>query len=175
MSHSESERTGSAGMSTASPEELGELFLFEDLDEGKLRWLSAYGTVEEHPADGVICAQGEPAEFFYVLLDGEIVMTQNVRGHNVELSRTVRPGTYGGAVQAYLDDQIEQRYQHTLRAARPSRVFVLPARKFGKAVRQWFPMATHLLAGIFFGMSDLRRTVDQRERLSALGTITAGL
>ena len=162
-------------MSTASPEELGELFLFEDLDEGKLRWLSAYGTVEEHPADGVICAQGEPAEFFYVLLDGEIVMTQNVRGHNVELSRTVRPGTYGGAVQAYLDDQIEQRYQHTLRAARPSRVFVLPARKFGKAVRQWFPMATHLLAGIFFGMSDLRRTVDQRERLSALGTITAGL
>ncbi|QXJ26180.1 cyclic nucleotide-binding domain-containing protein [Actinomadura graeca] len=162
-------------MSKASPEELRGLFLFEDLDEEKLRWLSQYGTVEEYPADGVICAQGDPAEYFYVLLDGEMVMSQNVRGHGVEISRTARRGTYGGAVQAYLDDQIEQRYQHTLRASRPSRIFVLPARKFGKAVRQWFPMATHLLAGIFFGMSTLRRTVDQRERLSALGTITAGL
>ncbi|WP_067467527.1 ATP-binding protein [Actinomadura macra] len=162
-------------MSTVSPEELRGLFLFEDLDEEKLRWLSLHGTVEEYPADGVICAQGDPAEFFYVLLDGEMVMTQNVRGHIVEISRTARPGTYGGAVQAYLDDQIEQRYQHTLRATQPARIFVLPARKFAKAVRKWFPMATHLLAGTFFGMSNMRRTVDQRERLSALGTITAGL
>ncbi|MBT2213244.1 MULTISPECIES: ATP-binding protein [Actinomadura] len=163
------------GAGTATPEELRGLFLFEDLDEEKLAWLSVCGAVEELPADGVICAQGEPAEFLYVLLDGEMVMSQNVRGHIVEINRTSRAGTYGGAVQAYLDDQIEQKYQHTLRATRPSRIFVLPARKFGKAVRKWFPMATHLLAGIFFGMSNLRRTVDQRERLAALGTITAGL
>jgi signal transduction histidine kinase len=160
---------------TASPEELRSLFLFEDLDDEKLAWLSACGTVAEIPADGVICAQGDPAEFLYVLLEGEMVMSQLVRDHSVETSRTSRPGTYGGAVQAYLDDQIEQKYQHTLRATRPSRVFVLPARKFSKAVRKWFPMATHLLAGIFFGMTNLRRAVDQRERLTALGTITAGL
>ncbi|WP_433469373.1 ATP-binding protein [Spirillospora sp. CA-128828] len=162
-------------MNTASPEELRELFLFEDLDEEKLGWLSLCGTVEEYPVDGIICAQGDPAEFLYVLLDGEMAMSQNVRGHTVEATRTDRPGTYGGAVQAYLGDQIEQKYQHTLRATRPSRLFVLPARKFGKAVRKWFPMATHLLAGIFFGMTNLRRAVDQRERLTALGTITAGL
>ncbi|NKZ05399.1 ATP-binding protein [Actinomadura latina] len=162
-------------MSGASPEELRRLFLFEDLDEEKLGWLSQHGTAEEYPADGVICAQGDPAEFLYVLLDGEMVMTQTVRGHAVEVSRTDRPGTYGGAVQAYLGDKIEQKYQHTLRATRPGRVFVLPARKFAKAVRKWFPMATHLLEGIFFGMSNARRIVDQRERLTALGTITAGL
>ena len=165
-----------AGMSgQVSAEELRGLFLFEDLSEDKLGWLSAHGTVETVPADGVICAQGDPAEFLYVLLDGEMVMSQNVRGHHVEVSRTARPGTYGGAVQAYLGDQIEQRYQHTLRAIRDCRMFVLPARKFGKAVRDWFPMASHLLAGTFFGMTNLRRTVDQRERLTALGTITAGL
>ncbi|WP_131742243.1 ATP-binding protein [Actinomadura roseirufa] len=162
-------------MSTASPGELRELFLFEDLDDDKLGWLSRYGTVGEHPAGDLICAQGDPAEFLYVLLEGEMVMSQNVRGHTVEINRTSRPGTYGGAVQAYLDDQIEQKYAHTLRAVRPSRVFALPARKFAKAVRVWFPMATHLLAGVFFGMNNLRRAVDQRERLTALGTITAGL
>ncbi|TDD85729.1 cyclic nucleotide-binding domain-containing protein [Actinomadura darangshiensis] len=162
-------------MTTISPEELQELFLFEDLDDDKLAFLSLCGSVAEYPADGIICAQGEPAEFFYVLLDGEMVMTQNVRGHSVEVSRTDRPGTYGGAVQAYLGDKIEQRYQHTLRATRPARLFVLPARKFAKAVRKWFPMATHLLEGSFFGMTTARRVVDQRERLTALGTITAGL
>ncbi|MFA1550399.1 ATP-binding protein [Actinomadura chokoriensis] len=162
-------------MTTASPEELRGLFLFEDLAEDQLAWLSLCGTVEEYPADGVICAQGAAAEFLYVLLDGEMVMTQTVRGHALEVSRTDRPGTYGGAVQAYLGEKIEQRYQHTLRATSPARVFVLPARKFAKAVRKWFPMATHLLEGIFFGMSNARRIVDQRERLTALGTITAGL
>jgi signal transduction histidine kinase len=162
-------------MTTISPEELQELFLFEDLDDRKLAFLSLCGTVAEYPSDGIICAQGEPTEFFYVLLDGEMVMTQNVRGHSVEVSRTDRPGTYGGAVQAYLGDKIEQRYQHTLRATRPARLFVLPARKFAKAVRKWFPMATHLLEGSFFGMTTARRVVDQRERLTALGTITAGL
>lgn len=162
-------------MNTASPEELRELFLFEDLDDDKLRWLSEHGTVERFPVDGVICAQGEPAEFLYVLLDGEMAMTTNVRGHIVEVTRTARPGTYGGAVQAYLGNQIEQRYQHTLRAVRDCRMFVLPGRKFGKSVRKWFPMAAHLLEGVFFGMTNSRRVVDQRERLTALGTITAGL
>ncbi|MEU8801993.1 ATP-binding protein [Spirillospora sp. NPDC048819] len=160
---------------TVSPEVLRGLFLFEDLDDEKLGWLSACGHVAEYPADGVICAQGEPAEFLYVLLDGEMVMTQNVRDHLVEVTRTDRAGTYGGAVQAYLGDKIEQRYQHTLRATRPARVFALPARKFATAVRKWFPMATHLLEGVFFGMTNSRRVVDQVERLAALGTITAGL
>jgi signal transduction histidine kinase len=162
-------------MSTVTPGELRELFLFEDLDEEKLGWLSRYGTVREYPADGVICGQGDPAESLYVLLDGEMVMSQNVRGHHVEINRTDRPGTYAGAVQAYLGDKIEQRYQHTLRATRPARVFVLPARKFAMAVRKWFPMGAHLLEGVFFGMTTTRQLVDQRERLTALGTITAGL
>ncbi|MFC6936553.1 cyclic nucleotide-binding domain-containing protein [Actinomadura yumaensis] len=162
-------------MTTVSPDELRELFLFEDLDDEKLAWLSSYGTVREYPADAIVCAQGDAAEFLYVLLDGEVLMTQLVRDHSVEVSRTSRPGVYGGAVQAYLDDRIEQRYQHTLRATAPSRMFALPARKFAKAVREWFPMATHLLEGNFFGMSRSRQVVEQRERLTALGTITAGL
>jgi signal transduction histidine kinase len=36
-------------------------------------------------------------------------------------------------------------------------------------------MAMHLLEGLFFGMSNTRQLIDQRERLTALGTITAGL
>ncbi|GLW66772.1 histidine kinase [Actinomadura rubrobrunea] len=159
------------------PERLRGLFLFEGLDDEKLAWLAEHGSVREHARGEVICAEGDAAEFLYVLLDGELVMTTAVRGGDqVEMTRGDRPGLYGGAVQAYLGDRIDQRYRHTLRAGRrPTTVFALPARKFGKAVRDWFPMATHLLEGVFFGTDHMRRLVDQRERLTALGTITAGL
>ncbi|GAA4093045.1 sensor histidine kinase [Actinomadura miaoliensis] len=157
------------------PERLRELFLFEGLDDEQLTWLAEYGSARGYARGEVICSEGDPAEFLYVLLDGELVMTNAVRGDQVETTRSDRPGVYGGAVQAYLGDRIDQRYQHTLRAGRPSTVFALPARKFGRSVREWFPMATHLLEGLFFGAKNLRRLVDQRERLAALGTITAGL
>ncbi|MQY09156.1 ATP-binding protein [Actinomadura macrotermitis] len=162
-------------MTTITPGRLRSLFLFADLDEEQLGWLAGYGTVRGYAGGEVVCAQGDPAEFFYVLLDGEVSMTQNVRGNELEVARGTKPGVYGGAVQAYLGDRIEQKYQHTLRAVGRAELFVLPARKFAKAVREWFPMATHLLEGVFFGMSNARRIVDQRERLTALGTITAGL
>ncbi|MFC5187262.1 ATP-binding protein [Actinomadura harenae] len=162
-------------MTAVEPAELRRLFLFEDLDDEKLQWLATYGWVRTYAEGETICAQGDPAEFFYVLLDGQIAMTAQVRDHPVEMTRSEQPGVYGGAVQAYIGERIEQRYAHSLRALRPTRMFELPARKFGKAVRSWFPMATHLLEGIFFGMNNARRLVDQRERLTALGTITAGL
>ncbi|MFC0042548.1 ATP-binding protein [Actinomadura rayongensis] len=162
-------------MTEVAPARLGELFLFEDLDERKLAWLAEHGAVRSYAEGEAACVQGEPAEFFFVLLDGSVSMVQMVRGHEAELTRSSQPGVYGGAVQAYIGDRIEQRYQHTLRAVRPSTMFVLPARKFAMAVRKWFPMATHLLEGVFFGMNNARRIVDQRERLTALGTLTAGL
>ncbi|MCW2940933.1 MAG: cyclic nucleotide-binding protein [Actinomycetia bacterium] len=159
----------------ASAEELRPLFLFEHLNDEQLAWLSAEGTVRDYAAGELICGEGDFAEFLFVLLDGEISLTKTVQDDVVQLTRSARPGVYGGATQSYLGDRIEQTYQHTLRATAPSRVFRLPGGRFAIAVREWFPMAMHLLEGLFFGMSNTRQLIDQRERLTALGTITAGL
>jgi signal transduction histidine kinase len=40
---------------------------------------------------------------------------------------------------------------------------------------EWFPMAVHLLEGAFFGVQNAQRLVNQRERLLALGSLSAGL
>ncbi|MBY8875664.1 histidine kinase [Micromonospora sp. PLK6-60] len=53
--------------------------------------------------------------------------------------------------------------------------FVLPAERFAYAVRSWFPMAMHLLEGLFIGMRDTQTIVGERERLLALGSLSAGL
>ncbi|MBA9003571.1 MULTISPECIES: ATP-binding protein [Thermomonospora] len=156
-------------------DELRPLFLFEGLTDEQLGVLAEYGRVHEYEPDSEVCRQGDPAEYLYVLLDGEIALTKNVQGHEVELTRGSRPGVYGGATQAYLGDRIEQRYQNTLRTLARTRLFALPARKFAHIVAAWFPMGRHLLEGLFFGMSNAKQLVDQRERLTALGTITAGL
>ncbi|REE96146.1 ATP-binding protein [Thermomonospora umbrina] len=162
-------------MQKITVDELRPLFLFEKLSDEQLAVLAEYGHVEEYDAGVEVCRQGDPAEVFYVLLDGEIALTKNIQGHEVELTRSSTPSVYGGATQAYMGDRIEQRYGGALRTTRPSRLFALPARKFSHIVHEWFPMAIHLLEGLFFGMSNIKALVDQRERLTALGTITAGL
>src|SRR6202044_715509 len=42
-------------------------------------------------------------------------------------------------------------------------------------MHEWFPMAVHLLEGLFFGQRRTQDAIGQRERLLALGTLSAGL
>jgi signal transduction histidine kinase len=157
-----------------APEELRRLFLFESLDDEKLRWLSQQGSVQRYPP-GIIHTEGEAATCFYILLDGTISMTRRVQRDDVELSRTSQRGAYAGAMQAYLGDQVPQVYLSSLRAVTECRMFELPAADFGRVLRDWFPTAMHLLEGMFFGMRNTNLVVGQRERLVALGSLAAGL
>ncbi|MGN9809128.1 ATP-binding protein [Micromonospora sp. BQ11] len=155
-------------------DEVRSLFLFESLDDVQLRWLTEQGRVERRAAGSLVYAEGEPATCFFVLLRGAVAMSRRVHGDDVEVSRTDQRGVYGGATQAYLDEQ-DQVYRNTLRAVDEADFFVLPAEDFAHAVRAWFPMAMHLLEGLFFGMRDSQTIIGERERLLALGSLSAGL
>jgi signal transduction histidine kinase len=156
-------------------DELRPLFLFEHLDDEQLAYLVEHGEVVEYGAGQAICQEGEPAEYFVVMISGEVAIFRHSQGEEVEITRTTQPGVYSGATQAYLMDRIDQVYQGSFRAMAPSRIFRMRAHDFAAAIQEWFPMAIHLLEGLFFGMNATRRLLDQRARLAALGTITAGL
>ncbi len=158
-----------------APEQLKKLFLFQALDDDQLRWLSEHGRVETRAAGTPVCVEGEPATCFYVLIEGPLSTTRRVRGAEVEVSRTDQKGVYGGAFQAYLGDAVEQVYLNTLMALTPVKLWVLPANEFATLVRTWFPMAMHLLEGLFVGMRASQTVVGERERLLALGSLSAGL
>jgi signal transduction histidine kinase len=158
-----------------TPAELRELFLFEALDDEQLAWLAERGWAEDHPAGSAVYTEGEPATCFLVLLSGTVAMSRRVHGDDVETTRTDQRGVYGGATQAYLGDQVPQVYMNTLRAVTDARLYALPADEFGTAMRQWFPMAMHLLEGLFFGMRSSQTIIGVRERLLALGALSAGL
>ncbi|WP_238429623.1 ATP-binding protein [Frankia nepalensis] len=155
-------------------DELRTLFLFEKLSDSQLAWLCERGRVIE-AEPGMVIVEGEPAKLFLVLLSGEVAVIKRVQGVDVEISRTGHRGVYGGAWNAYLGERVPQTYPQSLRALRPSRFFVLDADQFSFLMRDWFPMAVHLLEGLFFGLRNLQETVGQRERLLALGALSAGL
>jgi signal transduction histidine kinase len=160
---------------TLTPDELAGLFLFERLERGHLEWLSAHGQVRDLAAGERIFAEGEPAELFVVMLDGTVAMSRRVRGGEMETTRAQGRGTYFGALDQLMDTDGKGHYTISATAVTEARVFTLPVTDMGTAVREWFPMAGHLLAGVLGVMSGAKARIAERERLDAIGTLTAGL
>jgi len=163
-----------APLNRCNPDELRSLFLFEALNPDQLKWLCERGRIESYEP-GYVLREGEPAEDFFVLIDGEVAISRKVGDDEVEISRTAQRGVYAGAFSAYLGERVPQTYNNSLRAYQPSTFFVLDADDFGTFMHENFPMAVHLLEGVFFGQRNTQQTVGQRERLLALGSLSAGL
>ncbi len=156
------------------PDALRKLFLFESLDGDQLAWLSEYGRVEDRHRGDTVYEEGDPATCFFVLLDGTLSMHRRVENTDVEISRTAQVGVYAGATQAFMPGE-HPVYLNRVDAVTDCRFWVIEANLFGDKVRQWFPMATHMLEGLTVGMRSSQAAVGQRERLLSLGRLSAGL
>jgi signal transduction histidine kinase len=155
------------------PDELRTLFLFEKLNDEQLQTLCDNGHIAVFEP-GPVVTEGEPASCFYVLIDGELVMSKRSGGVDIETARTSQRGVYCGAWSAYIPGA-ETAYSASVRVTEPSRFFVLDADAFAHFMQAEFPMAVHLLEGHTIGRDRVHQIIDQREKLLALGTITAGL
>jgi signal transduction histidine kinase len=162
-----------------TPAELSTFFLFEALDEEKLDWLAEHGRVQHYPADATVYGAEEPATCFFMLIEGTMIMFRRVADHDVEISRSSQPGAYSGATRAWLTptsaEAAAQKYAGSVRTQTECSFFQIPADDFGAALQRWFPMAMHLLEGMFMGLRSSDAVIGQREKLSALGRLTAGL
>src|SRR6478672_643488 len=157
-----------------TPDLLRSLFLFEALSDERLEYLCERGEVVR-VEPGWLYREGDDATCFYVLLDGSLVMSRNVSGDEVEVNRSSYRGAYIGAWTAYLGDLVPQVYDQSVRVIETSDFFEMDATVLRDVMRDWFPMANHLLAGLFQGFTTRQRNVAQRERLLALGSLSAGL
>lgn len=157
------------------PDELRGLFLFADLGPEQLRWVAAHADVVETSAGADVVVEGEPARCFHVLLSGTISLSRMIGGDRVETTRTEQRGAYFGATQFYLDDESTRDYSASVRAVTDCVVLALPARDFSRKFAEWFPMAVHLLEGMLLGMRKGNSQLAERERLLALGKLSAGL
>jgi signal transduction histidine kinase len=170
-----SQPAGTVPGSRLTPAELKTLFLFEALSDDQLQWLSEHGVVEHRASATPVYTEGEPAASFYVLLSGTVAMSRRVEGVDVEVNRTNQRGVYGGATQAFVRSEDADNYATSLRALTDCELWVIDAAEFGERVREWFPMAMHLLQGIALGFARSQSLIGARERLLSLGRLSAGL
>ena len=145
-----------------SPDELRELFLFESLDEQQLGWLAANGYVKRWSAGATVYDEGEPATCFFVLLEGTLSMLRSVENTEVETTRTNQRGVYSGATQAFVQGVGPEPYRSSVRSVTDTTFWIVDAAPFGDRIREWFPMAMHMLEGFALGMRSSQALVGQR-------------
>jgi signal transduction histidine kinase len=160
---------------SATKAELRGCFLFESLNDEQLDWLVQRGIVETYGPGRNVYRQDDPAEYFYVLLEGEIQLVKRVDGSDIVLSTAHEPGSYAGATRAFIGSSAAQSYSSSLRTVTSARLFKLRAEDFAYLLQTWFPMAVHLLDGLFLGLSSAEALSRQRDKLMALGALSAGL
>jgi signal transduction histidine kinase len=158
-----------------SPTELRTLFLFEELDDDQLAWLSENGYCRNWSGGESVYSEGDPPTCFYVLLTGTLSMHRRVENTEVETGRTNQRGVYGGATQSFVKGMADLPYWGSMRAVTDCEFWLIDAAKFGEKFREWFPMAVHLLEGMTQGYRSSQVLIGQRERLLSLGRLSAGL
>jgi signal transduction histidine kinase len=153
-------------------DELRSLFLFAELNDEQLRQLGDASTTVSFGDGEVLFHEGEPAEFWWVLLDGRLELLRR-SAHEVSVIAVMdRPGLWAGGFQAWTDSV---GYLATARAAGPGRVLRVPAPVLGELVGTWFPFSLHLIQGFFQTVRMIDALSRQRDALIALGTLAAGL
>ena len=84
-----------------SIEDLRSTFLFEKLSDEQLDTLAELGTQVMFPVGEIIFAEGQPADFLWVLLNGEVELTRHVGGQRIVIGTLSDPGAYAGGIRAF--------------------------------------------------------------------------
>jgi signal transduction histidine kinase len=154
-------------------DDLRTLFLFEALSDDQLDWLCRRARIDVY-GPGPVITEGEPTEALMVLMDGEIVVSKRSGTRDIETNRTSHRGSFFGAVAPFLDNPPAKSLL-SVRALTQCEIAVIDADAFGQFVRERFPMAVHLLQGMWGDNEHIHSTVDYQNRIRSAGTIAAGL
>jgi signal transduction histidine kinase len=153
-------------------EELRPLPIFEGLTDGQLAELAEAGA--EVPVEpGVeLFREGEPADFWWVLVSGAIDLVRHVGREDTVVARMDVPGRWAGGFRAWDEQGV---YLATGRGAAPGLVLRVPSQVLRARSDAWFPFGGHLIQGLYHTARSIESTARQRESLVTLGTLAAGL
>ena len=143
-------------------DELRGIYLFAGLTDEQLGELIAVGDAVSFVDGQELFHEGEPADFWWVLIDGRIDGWRRSGYEESVVAVIDKPGTWAGGFCAWSDTG---GYLLTARVVGPGRMFRVPASALGERVRAWFPLAGHLIAGFFNTVRTLEALSRQREEL----------
>ena len=157
---------------TVSEERFATVFdvpLFTQLDDSQRECLST-GTEVRFARGEIILREGDPADFFYLLLEGELRVTKFFGEQEILLATRV-PGGFFGEVPILLDVPNFVLY----RAVADSRLFRLPRAGFWDLLRTSPTVAREIMRTLATRLRNMAGYTQEREKLIQLGAMAAGL
>ncbi len=149
--------------------ELLRIPVFADLPQDQLSWfLSQSDEVHLKPAE-TYARQGEPADYMFVLLEGDFQWRGEISGETVVFP--VDAGQITGA----LPFSRMKTYRLTGRALTAGRVLRFPSKLFPELLQKMPVLAERLVGVMSDRIREATRFEQQRDRLAALGKLSAGL
>jgi signal transduction histidine kinase len=146
--------------------------LFDGLSDAQLSELVAAGDEVPFDVGDELFREAQPADFWWVLLDGSIQLLR-LRGHEeTVLGLMDSPGQWAGGFRAWDANGV---YLATGRGAEEGRLLRVPAEELRAKADAWFPFGVHLIGGLINSVRNIEAVARQREALVALGTLAAGL
>ena len=149
--------------------ELQQVPVFADLPEDQLTWFLEVAEERRVKAGETYVRQGDPADAMYVLLEGEFQWRGELRGEVVVFAN--KPGDVTGV----LPFSRMKQFAVTGRAVSDGRVLRFPVSAFPALVQNMPELVKRLVGVMSDRIREATRFEQQRDRLAALGKLSAGL
>jgi signal transduction histidine kinase len=130
----------------------------------------AEGEVIELAAGAVLANEGDPSDYFYVTLSGEVQIWRSYEKQDV-LMAVNKPGGFMGEIAIFLDVP----WTATARISHPARIYRLNRNGFWKMLTTCQTVAPQIFRLAAERLRNLEGYAQQREKLVSLGTMAAGL
>lgn len=145
--------------------------LFAKLPDEQLQWLCEQGTEVWRQPGEIHRAEGSPADHVFVMLEGEVRVSQQVGDEELVLA-TYGPKTLFGELPVLMGDEY---FWASGRALTQCHIFELRKDAFWRLLSNCSCVTTAIFRTMAERVQNLQSMLQQREKLSALGTLAAGL
>src|SRR5579862_523680 len=142
---------------------------FSDLPADQVDWFLSQSQELHLQASETYARQGDPADFMFVLLQGEFQWRGELSGETVVLTIPA------GEISGMLPFSRMKKYSLTGRTLTESRLLKFPAAQFPELVQKMPELTTRLVGKMSDRIREVTRFEQQRDRLAALGKLSAGL
>jgi signal transduction histidine kinase len=148
-------------------DDLRKIDVFHDLASDELEWLAQRMDVRENKAGDLVIKAGSPADYLYVIITGEI------RGERPDTGLIFTAP--GGTVSGLLPFSRLTHFPSNAYASKDTRAAQLHKDHFHEMLQR-IPILTQRLVGLMADrIREATRADNQREKLMALGQLSAGL
>src|ERR1700720_602931 len=142
---------------------------FADLPDEQIAWFLGQSQETHVKAGETYVRQGDPADWMFVILEGQFQWRGEFGGETVVLSAKV------GDVTGVLPFSRMKQFTVTGRAITDGRVLKFPAALFPELIQKMPELTTRLVGMMSDRIREFTRFEQQRDRLASLGKLSAGL